>query len=206
MGFVPRGTVKRLFLLHLIECFDRAVFGRLRLQKVTYFAERDCKLRPLAFKHYDRGQYSEEIPYIVEQLVSMGYISAVPLGADGMGNAYYVNQRKLADYHAMALDRLSRELKSRTEEAVHQYGYLSEDELLDKAYCDELLQQTPYNYPIFEANIEEMVAIEGLSDEDVDELILSLNPEFISAARLIVRGLETTEIDLDRVRKVAALL
>jgi len=206
MGLVPKETIERLFVLSIIERFDEGVYGHLRLQKVAYFAVKDVDQKPLTFAAYDHGEYSPRIPVILEQLASMGYISAYPLDTGDHGNQYHPTQRAMFDYHSMMLGRFSRDLREATDRTIDKYGYLPEPKLVELAKADQLYLDTHYGQPIFRSNLADMVEISGVSDDDADELALSLDPRFISAARLIVRGLEQADIDFDKVRKVASLL
>lgn len=206
MGLVPKETIERLFVLQIIERFQRGVYGELRLHKVAYFAVKEVDQKPLTFIALDHGEYSPGIPPILEQLASMGYISAYPLDTGDHGNQYHPTQRAMFGYHSMMLGRFSRNLVKATEVSINEYGYLPEPKLVELAKADPLYLAASYGRPIFSSNLTDMVEIPGINDDDADELALSLDPRFISAAKLVVRGLEETEIDFDKVRKVASLL
>ena len=203
MGYISSDTFRRLYLLCLIAAFDNGVYGALRLQKVAYAVERDISKRPFQFKHGPYGQYSEDLENIKEQLISMGYVSVIPLGASNKGNRYVLSERTMKDHFNSLLESFERDLVNRMLQVVEEIGYLQEKELRHRAYAFEEFIDTDINDILFESNLPDMLKAEGLSEDDCDELELTLTPTFVTGVNKIVQGLEESDIDWDKVRKVA---
>jgi len=203
MGCISSDVFRRLYLLCLVAAFDNGVYGALRLQKVAYAIEREMSKKPFQFKHAPYGQYSEDLEYIKEQLISMAYISAVPLGASNKGNRYVLIERAMKDHFDTLLESIDRDLKNRISQVVREIGYLPEKELRRHAYSFEEFIDSNINDILFESNLPDMVEVEGLSEDDCDELELALTPTFITSVNKIVQGLEESDIDWDKVSKVA---
>lgn len=202
MGCISSDVFRRLYLLCLVAAFDNGVYGALRLQKVAYAIERETSKKPFQFKHAPYGQYSEDLEAIREQLISMGYISAVPLGASDKGNRYVLTERAIKDHFNTLLESFDRDLKNRILQVVREIGYLEEKELRRYAYTFEEFINSDMNDILFESNLPDTLEAEGLSEDDCDELELALTPTFISSVNKIVQGLEESDIDWDKVRKV----
>ena len=202
MGYISSDVFRRLYLLCLVAAFDNGVYGALRLQKVAYAIEREMSKKPFQFKHAPYGQYSEDLEDIKEQLISMGYISAVPLGASSKGNRYVLTERAMEDSFNTLLERFDQELVTRILQVVREIGYLGEKELRRYVYTFEEFIDSDMNDILFESNLPDTIEAEGLSEDECDELELALTPTFITSMSRIVQGLEESDIDWDKVRKV----
>jgi len=202
LGYISSDVFRRLYLLCLVAAFDNGVYGALRLQKVAYAIEREMSKRPFQFKHAPYGQYSEDLEDIKEQLISMGYLSAVPLGASSKGNRYILTEKAVKDHLYDLLESFNRGLVDRILQVVREIGYLQEKELRHYAYTFEEFIDSDINDILFESNLPDMLEAEGLSEDDCDELELALTPTFITSMNKIVQGLEESDIEWDKVRKV----
>lgn len=203
MSCISADVFRRLYLLCLIATFDTGVYGALRLQKVAYAIERETLKKPFQFKHGPYGQYSEDLEDIKEQLISMGYISAVPLGASNRGNRYVLTEKAMKERFNTLLQSFDRELANRISQIVEEIGYLPEKELRRRAYAFEEFIDSDINDILFESNLRDMVEVEGLSEDECDELELTLTPAFVTSVNKIVQGLEESDIDWDKVSKIA---
>jgi len=202
MGYISADVFRRLYLLCLVAAFENGVYGALRLQKVAYVVERETARKPFQFKHAPYGQYSEDLEDIKEQLISMGYISAIPLSAPGKGNRYVLTEKAMKDRLNALLESLDPELKNRMLQVVREIGYFEEKELRHYAYTFEEFINSDMNDILIKSNVPDMLRAEGLSQDDCEELELALNPNFVSAMSKIVQGLEESNIDWDKVKKV----
>jgi len=202
LGYISADVFRRLYLLCLVAAFDNGVYGALRLQKVAYAIEREMLKKPFQFKHAPYGQYSEDLEDIKEQLISMGYISAVPLGASKKGNRYVLTERAMVDRFNTVLESFDRDLKNRILQIVREIGYLEERELRRYAYNFEEFIDSDMNDILLESNLPDMLKVEGLSEDDCDELELALIPTFITSMNKIAQGLEESDINWDKVREV----
>lgn len=206
MGRVPREVIERLVVLYIIESFDKGVFGKVRLQKVAYFAVKDLPEKPLSFMVLNHGEFSPEISAIVEQLASMGYIAAYPLDTGEHGNQYRPTSKGSLPRHSETLNRYSQTLKEAIDDSIAEYGYRTQEELLEAAHTDALFVVADFADMLFTSNLPEMVQIPGMNDEEADELALSLDPGFISAARNVIRSFDESKVDFDMVREADDLL
>lgn len=181
MGTISKDTFKRLFLLYTIGRFKDGVYGLLRLNKVVYFALKDARLKPFRFKRDLYGQHSEDLDTINEQLLSMNYTKATPFESS-QGNKYSLTDKKNIRFHSLAMSRIDTKLKEKIDKAVKTYGYLTEDELLDKAYSDPEFREAIKKdiHVLFGENLPREIPVD-LSDDDCEDLELSLDPNFINA-------------------------
>ncbi len=202
MSYISADAFRRLYLLCLVAAFDTGVYGALRLQKIAYAIERETSKKPFQFKHGPFGQYSEDLEAIKEQLISMGYISAVPLGASNRGNRYALTERGMENRFNTLLESFDRDLTNRMLQVVEEIGYKPEKELRHIAYAFEEFIDSDMNDILFESNLPDILEAEGLSEDECDELELALAPTFITSVSKIVQGLEEADIDWDKVRKV----
>lgn len=183
MGTISKDTFKRLFLLYTIGHFKDGVYGLVRLNKVVYFGLKDAHLKPFEFKRDKYGQHSDDLDTINEQLLSMNHTKATPLSS-GKGNKYSLTDKKSITFHNLALSHVDAKLKEGIDKAIETYGYLSEEELLKRAHMDaEFLEAVERDVNVlFEEKLPKRIRV-NLSDDDCEDLELSLNPDFISAMR-----------------------
>jgi uncharacterized protein YwgA len=202
VGYISAGVFRRLYLLCLVAAFENGVYGALRLQKVSYAVERETAKKPFQFKHAPYGQYSEDLEDIKEQLISMGYISAIPLSASSKGNRYVLTEKAMKGRLNVLLESLDPGLKNKMLQVVREIGYLEEKELRRLLYSYEEFINSEMNDVLIESNLPDMLRAEGLSQDACEELELALNPNFVGAMSKIVQGLEESNIDWDKVKKV----
>jgi len=182
MGIISNETFKRLFLLYTIGQFKNGVYGKLRLNKIVYLILRKHpELIPFEFKHDRYGQHSDELDTINEQLSYMSHTTAVPLEA-GRGNRYALEKKENMDFYKVVLGYISPKLKKAIDEIVVQNGYLPEQDLRKKAYCDELFLKSEEGDILLKENLPKKIKVD-LSAEDCEDLALSLDPKFIAAMR-----------------------
>lgn len=194
-------TFKRLFLLCLIGTFENGVYGALRLQKTAYFVERETEKKPFEFKHGPYGQYSEDLENLKEQLISAGYIAAVPLGGPGKANRYIITEKSMLDHFKSLLRCFDEEIANKIEPIVREFGYLGEQELRRRAYALEEFIDSELNDILLESQLPDRLETDRLSEDECEELELTLNPTFARAMSKIVQGLEESDIDWDKVEK-----
>lgn len=183
MGTISKDTFKRLFLLYTIGRFKDGVYGLLRLNKVVYFALKDAHLKPFEFKRDQFGQHSKDLDTIKDQLLSMNYAQTTALDS-GQGNKYSLTDKRNVRFHSIAMSRIDAKLKEKIDKAVKTYGYLTEDELLDKAYSDPKFREAIKKdiHVLFGENLPYEIPVD-LPEDDCEDLELSLDPNFINAMR-----------------------
>jgi len=181
MGTISKDTFKRLVLLYTIGRFKDGVYGLFRLNKVVYFVLKDTRLKPFGFKRDRYGQHSNDLDTINEQLLSMNHTKATPFES-GQGNKYSLTDKKNIRFHSLAMSRIDAKLKEKIDEVVKNYGYLPEKELLQKAHSDpEFLEAVEKDIDLlFDEKLPNRIPVD-LSDDDCEDLELSLDPNFISA-------------------------
>lgn len=206
MGVISKQTVQKLFLLGIVEKFRDGVYGAKRLQKLTYFIEKDHNKKPFTFKKWRYGQFSEEIETVKEQLISMGHLVVIPLKT-GDGNQYRMSGKSFFNGLNKVLETILPGIHNMIECVVNQIGYLPEKELLKFAYQDPLLKATRFGKDILKENLpEEGIRVPNLNDEDCEEIQLILNPEFTSSLLLIKEGMDNSKLDLDKVQRIGQII
>lgn len=202
MGQISADTLQRLYTLFIIESFEKGVFGSTRLQKVTYFSEKEAALKPFEFINHDHGEYSHDLQSTTEQLISMGYVKAFPLDTGEHGNAYIPSEPGLFETHKEILGRISPELVDILLACVDEYGYLPQDILLKRAKEDELYKASSFGDVIIASNVEEHVTTD-LNDDECEDLELALNPRFIVNMTRLINSIDCGEIPLEQWKQIA---
>lgn len=218
-GMISADIFKRLYLLNVIAGFARGSYGLKRLHKVTYIAEREhTKLRPFEFKKYHHGQYSETLDEIKDQLISLGLVTAIPLDTsiritlklpddraiewlEG-GMRYIVGDPDAMSFLSQAFRAISPDIMSAVHSAIRGYGYLPEQELLERCYEFPDFEKVQFGETLFESNLPDRLEVTTLSEDECEELEMALSPKFISAMKRIVEGMDNSKLDLGRVKEV----
>lgn len=204
MGCISKDTFKRLVLLYTVGEFEHGSYGLKRLQKIAYFIQRGVDLKPFTFEKGYYGQYSEDLDEIKDQLISLGMIYVTPL-ATGRGNRYESTLKLRQDYYASLLNAFDG-MQKRIQRVVEEWGYEPEDDIIKRAYELDDLESMDDFETIEASNLPERISIEGIEDDECDELELAFSPTFVEAIRRIAAGLEESTVDIDKVRKIALSL
>lgn len=201
MGSISRETFDRIYVMTLVGRFPRGVFGHLRLQKVSFFAELDSNVRPYQVHFYHHGQYSHELGDTLEVLLSMNYLTASPLASrDGFGGNKYEVRLPAAYRRARDLvHRCAPSLLASVDRSVREYGMLPQDELLKKAYTYLEDHHFSPGDLVLDAAIPDEVEVAGLDDDECEDIEMALAPGFVQGARLLIEGLESMSLNLDGV-------
>ncbi len=217
-GMISADTFKRLYLLNVIAAFSRGSYGSKRLHKITYIAQREqSKLRPFDFKKYHYGQYSETLDEIKEQLISIGLVVPIPLDTsikmslksqdektiewlEG-GMRYVVNDQNAIAFFKQAFRNISPEGVATVRSAIRAFGYLSEQELIERCYAFPEFSAVEFGETIFESNLPDLLEAPNLSEDECEELEMALSPKFLTAMKKIVEGMDNSKLDLERVRE-----
>jgi len=205
MGTLSRKTLERLTLLAAIAEYPDGCYGRERLQKVVYFGSKDARTKPFTFKYWNHGQYSWDIADRAIELATLGLIIATPLETtDGEREGDKLSFIE-SDYRVkfqLLMEQVAPDLSGKLREAVLGIGMMKHDPLEDFAHEDPALQDKERGDIILESNLEERTSIPALTDEECEDIELCLNPALVSAARRIVRAVQSRKIDLTKVRSV----
>lgn len=218
-GMIAADTFRRLYLLNIIAEFSRGSYGSKRLHKIAYIAEREQnKLRPFEFKKYHYGQYSETLDEIKEQLISLGLVIAVPLDTsvrmrlklqDGKttewlegGIRYIISEPDAIAFFRRAFRQISPDEMAAVRSAIRAFGYLPEQELIERCYAFPEFNEVEFEEAIFESNLPDTLEAPNLSEDECEELEMALSPKFISAMKRIVEGMDNSKLELGRVKEV----
>lgn len=194
MGHISKDTFKKLIILYLISTFKDALYSNYRLQKVLYFCEKKLSKKPFTFKHTEYGQYSYDAKEITESLEKLGFVKSSNLDSDEEGKKWEVdNIKNIADYEN-AINNISKKLKRDIDNCIKNYGYLTQEELSKRAHKDEELNNIKLGGTIVSENLPKYISVD-LSDEDCEDLELSLNERFITTFRKLVNSIENKKID-----------
>lgn len=198
MGTITKDTFKRLFLLYLINEFKDGVYGKLRLEKITYFIEREFNIKPFEYKWYHYGQYSEDLFDILEQLISMGFVSSLPLDSE-RGNKYKVKS-EIQDYSSVI--SIVPGLIKKTKQIIDKWGYASEQKIVKQAHSFKEVKGLEYDDKIFDENLPDKIKLKNLNEDACEDLNLSFNPKFIASMEKINKGIEESDFDVSKVKTV----
>jgi len=214
---ISADTFRRIYLLAIIAGFSRGVYGGKRLQKVTYLTERKRpSLRPFEFKKYIYGQFSETLEEVKEQLISLGLIAALPLHTsmkmttkldDRIGEwlegglRYVVTDQQAVASLLESFLAMSPELVSAIRSTIKEFGYLPEQELIERCYDLPEFKKTDFEELLLEANLPAKVETTNLNEDSCEELDMALSPNFIVSMKRIADGLEDSRLDIEKVAK-----
>ncbi len=210
MGQISADTFRRVYLLYVIGQFSKGSYGSVRLQKINYIVQRNNPtVRPFGFKKWRHGQFSHQLDVMKEQLVSMGYVGAVPLDTaivSQMGdeeNNQGGNKLFLTEFAGLAiyfrvLKSASPDLPGVISQTVKDFGYKPEAELLDICYQFPEFKAAEEGQVIVESNVSGQLDVD-LTDDECDDLEIAMNPKFISAMNRLSDALKDREVPWDRI-------
>lgn len=206
MGTISKDTFKRVFLLYLIGKFKDGSYGKLRLEKIVYFIEREISLKPFEYKWYHMGQYSEELSDILEQLISTGHVTSLPLES-GKGNKYVSttngNQHKI---YESIINKIGG-LKTKIGEIVDKWGYETDAKILNYAYSLQEVKGKKIKDVLLNENLPNKIELSDFDEDYCEDLELAFNPSFIASMEKILRAIEETpSFDISKVKKVGGFL
>lgn len=202
MGELSQTTLSRLYVLALVGSMPDGVWGRLRLQKMNFFAEKDAEVRPFTIIRGPYGQFSDELADTVEQLLAANLLTLVTRHDRATGEQLGANEYRLTTpAFAKAVDQILAEAAPGLYAGVRdarRYGLLPEPKLREEAYrfFDNDL---PWGTELISADVPERIEVKSLSDDECEDLEASLEPTFIQGARALVKALGSTEFRLDEV-------
>ena len=217
---ISADTFKRMYLLSMVAGFSRGVYGAKRLQKITYLVERkQMDIRPFEFKKYHYGQFSETLEEIKEQLISLGLIAAIPLNASVKislrlpddktvewlegGVRYIISDPQITQSLVQTFQLISPNLMLAIRSTIRSFGYLPEQELIERCYALPEFIEADFEDTLFESNISDRIEVTNLNEDTCEEMEMALSPKFVVAMKKIVEGIENSRLDLEKVRKVA---
>lgn len=198
MRVITKDIFKRLFLLYLINEFKDGVYGKLRLEKITYFIEREFEMKPFGYKWYHYGQYSEDLSAILEQLISMGFVSSLPLESE-RGNKYKV-RGEIQDYSLVI--NIIPGLVEKTKQIIDKWGYASGKKIVKRAYSFKEVKGLECDDNIFDENLPDKIELKNFDEDACEDLNLSFNPKFIASMEKINKGIEENDFDVSKVKTV----
>jgi hypothetical protein len=194
---VPVDVCRRLRLLYLVAQFSDACNGKVRLHKVAYFSEKQQATRLFTFQKAPWGPFSDAVEETLEQLLSMGLVTAEPMGARG-GNKYRVARPggvalPLPDWVRAMAEPEKRLIAS----AVETYGYMSQQELIAAGHREPGFERAQHFDVLLDATVTESGLVPvSLPEADCEDLVLALSPGFVAT----LRGLSEVVRDFDFAR------
>lgn len=205
MGTITKDTFKRLFLFYLIGEFKDGSYGKTRLEKITYFIERELEEKPFEYKWHYYGQYSDDLSNNLEHLITTGHITSTPLDKE-RGNKYALAISGVHKKHEKIINHIPK-LKGLIDRIISDWGYKPEQELIKKAYSFKEIQDLKSGDVIFEDTLPNEIQLKNICEEECEDLELSFNPKFINAMKKIIRAVEESEeLNLNKVKKIDSFL
>lgn len=197
MGKITSSTVKKIALLYAINKAKKAIYSDFRLHKLIYFCTKDSKVKPFTYKHTDYGQYSYELADIANELESIGLIESKPLDTRDNGIQWAIKDKNNARDISSLLAKISPNLKNCIDNKFDTYQYMKQDDLDKIAHSDQDLLNTPLMEIIFSQNISEYVDVD-IPENDIEDLELALNTEFVTAVRKLINRVDNKEINIEQ--------
>jgi hypothetical protein len=216
LGSISKAAFRRIYVLYLLGQFPAGSYGAKRLQKLAYLPERHAKVRPFSFVRHHFGQFSEELDDTKDQLITMGYVAALPLDTARVttltigdnkyelmegGNRFFLRGTDNLAAVGRALRAADPTLPGLIQNAVQTYGFKREQEIIDYCYGLPEFQDKALGELVLGANVEERIQLD-LSDDECDDLELSMTPQFVVAMADIAKAMESSTLDFEKVKQV----
>lgn len=208
MGELSQTTVRRLYVLALVAVMPDGVWGRLRLQKMNFFAERESKIRPFAVIRGPYGQFSDELADTVEQLLAAKALMLTTRYSRETGEQVGANEYRLADagfgkIAEMILAEVAPSLYAGLADA-RKYGLLPEHILREEAY-KFFDNDLAWGIELLSAYVPERFEVKSLENDELDDLEMSLDPTFVQAMLHMESAFAESKIDREKVRVIGDL-
>jgi len=187
---VDQLTLQKAFLVALCHSFSKGCFGLTRLQKLTYFSQRDCPVTFFTYKRWNHGQFSEQVAGLLE-----GMTDANALEADrGDCTVIRLASDELGDTAQEILEKAIPGCLDAIREAVSRYGYLSQEELLEAAYSLPEMKDASRGQILAKVNLPSVVEIE-IGEDRLESFCLGTNAAFVSPLQSLAEVLDGTTVD-----------
>ena len=119
------------------------------------------------------------------------------------GIRYKVSDPDAVAFFMRAFSTISPDGMAAVRSAIRAFGYLPEQELIERCYTFPEFNDVEFQETIFESNLPDRLEVPNLSEDECEELEMALSLKFISAMRKIVEGIDNSKLDLYRVKEVA---
>ena len=208
MGTISKETYQRIFTLYLVSVFRDGVYGLTRLQKTTYQATKELQKNPFTFIRYQHGQFSRDLSNIYEQLLSLGYLTAVPLDTKPQNEGNHITLSPLfkqADLKTALKRIIGATAAKHVNAAIRTVGLLPHEAMLERMYSELSDRGIEMFDIITKENLPEMVDIVNLNDDECENLELVFNPKFVQAMRRITETCAEFKLDTSKMKKAYIL-
>jgi hypothetical protein len=206
MGKISKEAYQKLALLYLVSRFRNGIFSSYRFQKILYFAFKDSDVFPFMFQHTQNGQYSYDARKLQDSLVWINLLEQRGIdGGERPGAWWTISNNDAAHSLAELFPSVSQDAASVIDSSVENYGYLKGRDLKAKAEADDLLLGTPLGEILLSENLPDYVEV-PISEDECEDIELSLNSNFLIAMQKIVEAIETTDFDIENVDQVESIL
>jgi hypothetical protein len=206
MGQISKNAFKKLLLLYFIGKFKNGVYSSYRVQKVFYFGVKGLDLHPFTFRYTEHGQYSKDIRDSLDSLAEIGLVEKTGLqNAEEDGTKWAINSQAVKLGLTSILAKIDTSLARSLDVSINENGYLKNEEIFARAHNDPLLKETPPGHLLFSENIPDYIEV-NLSEDECENLELSLNEKFMVCMDHLVEAFETVDFDMGKVWKVESIL
>ncbi len=170
MAKLARATIQKLAVLRALGLWNQGVYGPVRLHKTLFFADKlnkpGCRL--FTFKKYYLGQYSHEIAEALNVLRTAGKLLCRFDGPAERIAAKESNQslKKIKLLFANYYPEWDKELMK----AFHDWGYLTNDQILVKAHDDPSYTESEFGKVIFKTGLKNEVDLPALAADTAEQL------------------------------------
>jgi len=192
MSTVAKRTLQKAALLAIAGTFQKGCYGRIRFQKVAYFAQRNSDKKFFSFKIWYHGQYSEEITALLRELRDTGTLGPgseqepCPIYQVASASLYSGALKIVAAVFPDFLDCIKTTVKS--------VGYLEEEVLLRLACQLPEMQKTAHGDILETGNLPDEVSL-NLDTDILEDFALTVNPKFTMPLRTLIKGLDSVSLE-----------
>jgi len=104
------------------------------------------------------------------------------------------------------MEKINSNLIKKIDAVIENCGYMPEEKLVELAYSFPEFIRAKSEEIIFNEALPDCFHVKDLSEEDIEELEISLNPRFVNLLNRLDNAIEQNEFDPQKVKKVVELI
>ena len=176
MIYISKDTFKKIFLLYMLTQVEKGIYGEYHFLKFIFLLERQSPIRPFTFKLYFEGSYSEDMIRTKDLLLQTHWITAKDVGKTLAYQAKLPNETK--NIIKSIIENFP-ELHTSIQEFIKTHAYKTNIKLRKEMYETPEIRKAGFNEVILEENLPERIKITNLKDEDIEDLQLGMDSNFL---------------------------
>jgi hypothetical protein len=121
------------------------------------------------------------------------------------GTRWTINPEAVSSGLIALLPKIDSPLAAALDKGIDEFGYLKREDIKSRAHEDPLLKKTERGLLLFDENLPDYIEVD-LSDDECEDLELSLNERFMVCMDHLVTAIDTTDFNVGKVKTVDSIL